>query len=358
MSNGLRQPVNEHHDASAATAPSMAAPATTRRVTVVIVNYKTWPLVIDCLRSLDSEVRSLPGARVIVTDNDSRDGSVQKLSAAIDAGGYGDWATLMPLDRNGGFSYGNNAAIRQALADDEPPDYVYLLNPDTVARPNAIGGLASFLDAHERVGIAGGGMVWPDGSAQEAAHRFPSPLGELNLGARFGPLNRLLERWDTTYPVSDTAHGCDWVSGATMMVRREVFERIGLLDERYFLYFDEVDFCRRAREAGFEVWYVPASCVMHLEGAVTGIQKRRVRRMRHWYDSRRRFFVKYYGVTGLVIADLLWGLGRLSLVARHLLRLGGNMEHDPTHFAWDLLSGDLRSVLSGQAWTIRRERGT
>jgi len=113
---------------------------------VVIVNYRTADLVIDCLRSIEAEIAGHPGRRVVVTDNASGDGSVDRIAGAIAEQGWGGWAELMPLAGNGGFASGNNAAIRPALAGDDPPRYVLLLNPDTVARPGAIAALLDFLE--------------------------------------------------------------------------------------------------------------------------------------------------------------------------------------------------------------------
>ena len=119
------------------------------------------------------------------------------------------------------------------------------------------------------------------------------------------------------------------------------------MDEGFFLYFEEVDFCTRVRQAGWQIWYVPDSCVMHHEGGATGI-KNRGRRPAYWYASRRRYFVKHFGASGLLRADALWAAGRTSLALRRLLRLGGaGAERDPKHFAFDLLWGDL-------VWAIRR----
>ena len=147
----------------------------------------------------------------------------------------------------------------------------------------------------------------------------------------------------------EAAHECDWVSGASLMVRREVFEEIGLFDEGYFLYFEEADFCMRAHTAGWKIWFVPESRVVHIEGASTGIRNVRQRRPRYWYDSRRRYFVKHFGVFGLILADVLWVVGRTSLALRRMLRLGsGGSEQDPKWFAFDLLWSDLRSLFFSQ----------
>ena len=142
-----------------------------------------------------------------------------------------------------------------------------------------------------------------------------------------------------------------------MIIRRQVLEDIGLMDESYFLYFEEVDFCRRAYQAGWECWHVPDSHVIHLEGASTGIRTKAQRRAAYWFDSRRRFFAKHYGITGLVAADVLWFIGRLSYLLRSSLHLctQNNTNCDPKWFMFDLLWGDLKSILVGRAWNISQK---
>src|SRR5438067_9909815 len=122
------------------------------RLLIVIVNYRTPDLAIDCLRSLAPQIA--PQMRVVITDNLSGDDSVERMSAAIRDHQW-DWATLMPLERNGGFAFGNNTAIRPALASEAPPEFVLLLNPDTVLRDGAVQALLDFMQAHPQVGIAG-----------------------------------------------------------------------------------------------------------------------------------------------------------------------------------------------------------
>ncbi|HEX5244675.1 MAG TPA: glycosyltransferase, partial [Tepidisphaeraceae bacterium] len=104
------------------------------RLLVVIVNFRTAPLVIDCLRSLDQPMRELPGAKVVITDNASGDDSVRLISQAIADSGWSEWAQIIPLETNGGFAWGNNKAIEPALASNDPPEFVLLLNPDTTVR--------------------------------------------------------------------------------------------------------------------------------------------------------------------------------------------------------------------------------
>lgn len=327
------------------------------RTWIIIVNYRTAGLVVNCLRSLSSQIGELSGGRVLVIDNASGDDSVANLAGAIKREGWSEWANVLPLDHNGGFAFGNNAGIRVAQASPTGCDYLFLLNPDTLVRPNAIKALISFMDLHPEVGIAGSQLENIEGGVERSAHRFHSPLSQLREGARLSVLDRFLANNLVTPPLRDDAHLCDWVSGASMIVRREVFEDIGLLDEGYFLYYEEVDFCRRATMSGWNIWYVPDSKVMHIEGAATGIQKAARRRPAYWYNSRRRYFTKNYGVTGLVLTDLLWSLGRLSYLARRIAGLGAQGDtRDPKWFMFDILWGDLRSILNGQAWRIIRNK--
>lgn len=324
------------------------------RTWIVIVNYRTPELAVDCLRSLFPQVDALNNGRVVVIDNNSGDDSVPKLQSAIAQNSWSNWAEVMPLDRNGGFAYGNNAGIRAALASSDRVDYVMLLNPDTLVRDGAIGALVGFMKSHSRAGIAGSLLENADGGVDCSAHRIHSPLSELDAGARLGLLSRLLLRHVVSDPPRSEAHQCDWVSGASLIMRRAVLDDIGLMDDGYFLYFEEVDFCFRAKRVGWQVWYVPQSRVMHLEGAATGIRAVAKRRPKYWYDSRRRFFVKQYGVPGLVVADLFWAMGRATFLLRRLLRLGGGQSaHDPKWFMFDLLWGDLRAILTGQVWTTK-----
>lgn len=317
---------------------------------IVIVNYRTAKLVVNCLHSLAPQVDQLGGGQVIIAENDSGDGSAGLLNEAIEREGWAAWASVVPMPRNGGFAYGNNGGIAAALSGTKPPRYVMLLNPDTMVRPGAVRALVDFMEAHPDAGIAGSLLENAAGGVDVSAHRIPSPLGELAGAARLGPLSRLLHRHAVSPPQRDEAHECDWVSGASMIVRRQVLEQIGPMDEGYFLYFEEVDFCCRARAAGWSVWYVPESRVLHLEGASTGIRVTAKRRAAYWYDSRRRFFVTHHGVGGLLLADLLWAAGRLAFLLRAALGLAKQGGHaDPKGFMFDLLWGDLRALLSGRA---------
>src|SRR5581483_2647948 len=220
-------------------------------VLIAIINYRTGRLTVDCLRSLIPELEAVPGARVIVADNASGDGSAEQIEQAIADNGWGARMSLLRLVRNGGFAYGNNACIKIARETSPPYRYVHLLNPDTIVRPGGLTELIKFMDANPRVGIAGSRLEDPDGTPQRSAFRFPSVFSEFEEGVRIGAISKLLGRWVVAPPASGMACPTDWIAGASFMIRPEVFDAIGLMDEAYFMYFEEVDFCLRARRAGW-----------------------------------------------------------------------------------------------------------
>ena len=306
------------------------------RLLVVIVNYRTADLTIDCLRSLEDEVAELGDVRVVVTDNGSGDGSAGRIAAAIARERWGGWAELLALEDNRGYAAGNNAAIRPAL-EQQPPDYVLLLNSDTLARPAALGELVRFMDAHPEVGIAGSRLEDLDGNQEHSGFRFPSMIGELESGLRWGVFSRLVPDHVVAPAPVNVAHVVDWVAGASLIVRRQVFEEVGLLDEGYFLYFEEVDFCFRARRAGWSCWYLPQSRVVHLVGRSTGVTVRRnpPRRPRYWWESRYRFFTTHYGRLYTFVTDLIW----MSAYATWRLRrrLQRKPDNDPPHMLADFI---------------------
>ncbi|WP_333792901.1 glycosyltransferase family 2 protein [Hyphomicrobium sp.] len=306
-------------------------------VSVVLVNYCTRDLTLACLSSLAGEIAACPGSEVIVVDNNSPDGSGAEIAAGIAANGWGGWARLLAMPHNGGFSYGNNGAIRELLARAAPPDYVWLLNTDTIVRPGALGTLVDFLDAHPDVGAAGSRLEHEDGTRQCSAFRFHSIAGELDSSLRLGIVARLLKRWKVAPPLTDEPSRYDWLSGASLLIRTQVFQDIGLMDEGYFLYYEETDFCRRAVRAGWSHWYVPQSRVVHLVGQSTGVThagKQRNRRASYWFQSRRRYFIKHHGVAYAMLADAALAVGTaLSMVADSIR---GRAPSNPERFLRDL----------------------
>lgn len=307
------------------------------KLLIVIVNYKTAALTVDCLQSLDHELNTVPETQVVVVDNASDDGSVETIQSAIDQHNW-TWATVLPLSKNGGFAYGNNAAIDPALKSEHPPQYVYLLNPDTVVLPDALRELVKFMDAHPEIGIAGGRAVNPDWSVRNSAFRFHTVLSELEGSIRLGFVTSLLSDHVIASPPPSQPAKVDWVSGASMMIRREVFQKIGLLDDGYFMYFEETDFCLRAAKAGYPCWYVPASKIIHLVGqssGVTGAKRLEKRRPAYWFESRRRYFRNHYGTFKTFVANVLWTGG--FAVNSVLSRLRGKPRTDPPWLWYDFV---------------------
>lgn len=311
------------------------------RLAVVVLNYRTADLTIGCLESLVSEVETLPGTQVYVVDGCSNDGSVEKISAAI-ADAQWNWVTFLPLEQNRGYAAGNNAAVRQILAGKTPPDYILLLNPDTIVRPQALATLVEFMDRHPEAGIAGSRLEELDGTPQRSAFRFPTVLSELDDGLRLGIISKLLAPWTVAPPVPEGECQVGWVAGASMIVRRSVWESVGLMDEDYFLYYEEVDFCLAVQRAGWSCWYVPQSRVVHFVGQSSGVTDTKIapkRRPTYWFDSRRRFFTKNYGWWYAVLAELVWAVSFVLWRVRRVIQR--KTDTDPPHLLVDFIRNSV-----------------
>lgn len=308
------------------------------RVLVAIVAWKGADLTIDALRSVEPERASMPGLRVIVVDNASPDGAADRVEQAIVTHGWQDWATLVRASRNGGFAAGNNLAIRAMLAEPDPPEYLLLLNPDTLVRPGALRLLRDFVAARPAVGLAGGRSEDLDATPQMCCFRFPNLVNEVLGQLGIGFLDRLLHRHLTRMGIPDTPRQVDWVSGAFMLVRKAVIDDIGLMDEGFFLYFEETDFAHRAQRAGWECWHVPESRIVHLVGQSSGVtvRDRAPRRMPgYWFESRRRYFLRHHGRLYTALTDILVVLASPVGRLRHWLQRKPHRQ--PPHFVGDLL---------------------
>lgn len=285
---------------------------------VVIINYKTAAMTADCLASLEPEVATLPGGcRVVVVDNLSPDDSADRIEETIAARGWGSWAEVVRSPVNGGFSAGNNVGIKAVDAE----SYL-LLNSDTLVRPGALRTLHDTLRERPEVGLVGPRLEWPDGTPQISCFRNINPLSELAEAARTRPVSALLRRFEVAIPVSDAPIEPDWTSFACVLVRREVVERVGLMDEGYFMYFEDCDYCRAARKAGWVVAHQPAARVVHLRGGsspVKSLAAARKRRPRYYYAARARYFAKHYGIAGLWLTNGLWLLGRSVSLLREIV---------------------------------------
>ena len=243
-------------------------PAAGNRVplAIAIVNFRTPDLTIACLRSLAGEIASLPGARVVVVDNGSGDDSVERIGAAIQAGGWAGWASLVATGWNGGFAFGTNRGI-EAVPD---ADHYLLLNSDTVVGLGALQASLQVLRASPDVGAMSCLVESEDGSVQNVARLFPSPLRRV-VGAiglpwwmprLFGWANLEDLGWDRRGPARDV----EWLGGAFLLVRGDVVRAVGGLDEDFFFYGEDIEFCHRIRSAGYRLRYDPSVSVTHLGG--------------------------------------------------------------------------------------------
>lgn len=301
-------------------------------VVIIIVNYKTGELVVNCLESLRIILNQ--SVKVVVVDNSSGDNSVDLI---------GNWvsnnenAYLICSENNLGFSGGNNLAIESVEKMGLNADFIWLLNPDTVVRKNALQHLLTFMQQNSQVGIAGSRLEYIDGKAQCSAFRFHSILSELDNGLRLGIISRLLQKWQVPLPISDIPVSVDWVAGASMLIRKQVFEDIGLFDDKYFLYFEETDFCLQAKKSGWPCWYVPASRVVHFVGSSTGVTDgSKKRRPRYWFESRQRYFLKNHGGFYLMLANLIWGMA--FLIFRIRQKIQDKQDNEPEFLLRDFVS--------------------
>lgn len=305
---------------------------------ISVVAYRGAPLTIDCLASIEPERASVPGLHVVVVDNASPDGAADEVARAIEARGWGSWVELVRAPANRGFAAGNNVAIRHMRSHHPDAGWLLLLNPDTLVRPGALRRLLDFMVERPEVGAAGGRSEDPDATPQVCCFRFPNAVNEMLGHLGIGLLGRLFERWLTGLGIPQQPRQVDWVSGAFVLMRRAMVDQLGLMDEGYFLYFEETDYLLRAQRAGWQCWHVPDSRIVHLVGQSSGVTVRdqAPRRMPgYWFDSRRRYFVHHYGRTYAALTDLalvlVCPIGRL----RHLLQ--GRTPHTPPHFVGDLL---------------------
>ena len=223
-----------------------------------------------------------------------------------------------------------------------------MLNPDTLVRPGALQALTTFLDSRPDVGLAGSRIANADGSTQWSKFPFPTAATEFEGMVRLSAVTRLFARTWNPNSDHDSPITVDWVSGASLMIRREVFTAIGLLDEKYFMYYEEVDFCLRAARAGWPCWYVPSATVVHLVGQSSGVSdpaQIRKRRPNYWFDSRRRYFLTNQGWFKTVLADVAWTTAYLLNRVRLIIKRQPGIE--PRRMFWDFVRYNFLMVRSG-----------
>lgn len=285
--------------------------------TVILVSYNTRDLLLSCLARLRHEGGG-QDCRIIVVDNASADGSVAAIARAFPD------VRIIANDENRGFGPACNQAF--AIAEGET---VVLLNPDAAVLPGSIPALLAVMDRDSKTGVVGGEVRNQDGALEPSARTFPTPLLKFltfsGLSSRF-PRSRFFGRGDLTYADFSGEIEADWVPGTLCALRRTMLESLGGFDERFFLYYEETDLCRRAKQAGWKVLFTPAAGVIH-EGGASGktheasltfdpggaqVLKFRMR-------SECLYFRKHHGLTGVLAAmfpEILWHVLRFLLHLR------------------------------------------
>ncbi len=249
-------------------------------LSIIIVNWNTRDLLAKCLESIAAHPPE-SAFEVLVVDNASDDGSAQMVRERF------AWVHLIENQENVGFARANNQAIRQCQGQ-----YILLLNSDTEVLPGALEELVAFMESHPRAGAAGARLLNSDGSLQPSCHPMLTPGREL---WRLLFLERVraratypMHRWDDTSP-----RQVEVIKGACLLLRREALNQIGLLDESYFMYTEEVDLCYRLARAGWELWWVPTAAVIH-HGEASSSQIAQAMYIQ-LYRSKIQFYRKFGG---------------------------------------------------------------
>jgi GT2 family glycosyltransferase len=225
-------------------------------LSIVVVNLNTKDLTIGCIRSVKKEAKDL-SFELLLTDNGSNDGSVEAFREIKKEDYWKDKFTLILNDSNTGYAKANNQGIRKAKGK-----YILLLNNDTVVHQNALQCLVSFADKSSDVGVVGSRLLNIDGTLQMSCYHFPTItnaikeywLGQKGLFEKFAPKGK--------NPIT-----VDSVVGAAFLITPEAKKRVGILDERYFAYFEDIDYCRQTWKKGLKVYYLPDSVITHYHGA-------------------------------------------------------------------------------------------
>jgi hypothetical protein len=266
-------------------------------LSIIIVNWKVADLAARLLYTVAKETKGIT-YEIFVVDNDSDD-DIREVVAGFREGHPDLDLRFIGNDRNLGFAAANNLAISQANGR-----HILLLNPDTALKDDALSVMVSWLDAHPDVGIAGPRLLNADGTVQPSVRAFPKLLDQTlillkahRLVKRLPPLKRYFAA-DFDY---GKAQDVDQLMGAAFFVRKDVFTKIGLLDEAYFIWFEEVDFCRRAKDAGFRIVYVPDASIIH-HGGESFSKAFTMAKQRYFNDSMRTYFRKHHRARAWLLA--------------------------------------------------------
>ncbi|GBC93364.1 N-acetylglucosaminyl-diphospho-decaprenol L-rhamnosyltransferase [bacterium HR15] len=277
-------------------------------LSICIVNWNTRGLLRECLRSIYQYPPEQP-FEVIVVDNASSDGSAEMVRVEFPQ------VVLIANEANLGYARGNNQAMERARGE-----FILLLNPDTEMRSDTLRNAIHFLREHPEVGAIGAKQVLPDGRVQPSVRGFPTPrnlLFEVLGLARLFPRSRLFAAYRMRWFAYDRPMPVDQPMGTFLMVRRAVMEQVGLLDEAFPLFFNDVDWCYRMWQAGWQIWFVPQVEILHHGGAST--KQVRPAAIRESHRALEQFYRKHYrSRLPLPLYALIVVLIRLSMWLRLL----------------------------------------
>ena len=277
-------------------------------LSIIVLSWNTRQMLVDCLSSVQATVANL-ACEVVVVDNGSTDGSQAMLLRHFPD------VHLIQNDENVGFARANNQAMTASQGR-----YMLLFNSDAIATPGAIQSLLDLARTQPRAGIVGAQLVNRDGSFQASHTSFPTLWQEFLMLTGLGRL--FYGQWYPSHSPEEEKgpQTVDYVEGACLLVRREAFEDVGGLDESYFMYAEEVDWCHTMRERGWQVWYQPEAKVIHLGGGSS--RNRRPQREADLYRSRVQFFRKHYGDRAAwLLKAQIYALTAIKLFIHRLLRL-------------------------------------
>jgi GT2 family glycosyltransferase len=278
------------------------------RVAALVVNYRTYDDLTRCLFSVD---RHEPSADIVVVDYESDAKAVDRLRA--------QWsrARVIALPGNAGFGAGINRAARETAAA-----MLLVLNPDCILEQPVLSTLGAWLDAHANVGIVAPLVLEADGAIQPSARRFPGLStvlgGRSTWLTRVLPGNPMSARNLLTGPHVREPTRVDWVSGACMLIRRDAFDEVGGFDERFFLYWEDADLCRRMAAAGWATVYHPGVSVRHIAGQAARHAPERTERAFH--ESVFRYYLKHGGWAAWLAAPVVWAALKIRLAMKLMTR--------------------------------------
>jgi GT2 family glycosyltransferase len=328
-------------------------------IAVIVVNYGTADLAMAAVQSVLDRHHGGRSVEVHLVDNASPSGDAARFAKAHVARGWGERVTLWPETENHGFGRGNNVVLEALSKRAIPPRYVFLLNPDAELDNEALDLLASYMDGHHKVAIAGVSICRETGRQVTAAFRFPSLRTEVLQALGIGRISRLFSQAEVALP-SDTSQGpVDWVTGAGFMARFSALSDVGFFDPDFFLYYEETELMWRLRQAGYEVIYYPEARIEHAAGAATGQGSEKQGRKPapvYLYDSWRLFFVKSRGVGyARRIALARWSTACLSAILRSAFR---RSPHLPKNFLCDFRRHVLLPLFTGDPMMARPDGKT